>query len=91
MRLEWDETKRRANLRKHGIDFANAEEVFDAITITIEDTRFDYGETRFITLGLLKGHVVVVTHTEQPDLIRIISMRKATKYEEANYFKEITN
>ncbi len=91
MRFEWDEAKRRVNIRKHGLDFVDAEEVFDGVTVTIEDTRFDYGETRFITLGILKGQVVVVAHTEQRDVIRIISMRKATKYEETNYFKEITD
>ena len=53
--------------------------------------RFDYDETRFITLGLLDGRVVVIAHTETQEVIRIISVRKATKNEEANYFKEITD
>ncbi len=48
---------------KHGIDFADAANVFDGLTITIEDTRFDYGETRFLTPGLLRTHVVVIVHT----------------------------
>lgn len=91
MRFEWDEAKRRLNVRRHGIDFVDAVEVFDGITLTIEDTRFDYGETRYVTLGLLKGRVVVITHTEQDDVIRIISVRKATKNEEANYFKQIAD
>ncbi len=91
MRYEWDEAKRRANLRKHGIDFADAAQVFAGTTVTIEDTRFDYGETRFVTLGLLKTKVVVIVHTEEDDSIRIISIRKATKNEEANYFKEIAD
>lgn len=89
VRFEWDEAKRRANLRKHGIDFADAVQVFDGITVTIEDTRFDYGETRFLTLGLLRAHVVVIAHTETEEVIRLISVRKATKNEEANYYKEI--
>lgn len=91
MRFEWDEAKRRLNVRRHGIDFVDAVEVFDGITLTIEDTRFDYGETRYVTLGLLKGRVVVIAHTEQDDVIRIISIRKATKNEEANYFKQIAD
>lgn len=91
MRFEWDEAKRRVNIRKHGIDFIDVPGVFRGVTVTIEDTRFDYGETRFITLGLLKEHVVVVAHTEQDDLIRFISVRKATKNEEKNYFTQIAD
>ena len=89
MRIDWDETKRRANLRKHGLDFNDAEEAFSAITHTVEDRRFSYGEQRFVTLGLLRDMVVVITHTEARDRIRIISMRKATRNEEALYFQNI--
>ncbi len=65
MEFEWDENKRLSNIRKHGIDFADAEAVFEGDTVTVEDNRFDYGEVRFITLGLLEGDVVVVVYTEQ--------------------------
>ena len=91
MRFEWNEAKRRTNIRKHGIDFVGIDQVFDGVTLTIEDTRLDYGETRFVTLGLLEGRVVVVAHTEHNDAIRIISVRKATQYEETNYFKKIAD
>lgn len=91
MRYEWDEAKRRLNLRKHGIDFADAVHVFDDLTVTIEDTRFDYGETRFLTLGLLRARVVVIVHTETETVIRLISVRKATKNEEAYYYQEIAD
>ena len=91
VRYEWDETKRRINLRKHSIDFADAVHVFDGLTVTIEDTRFDYGETRFLTLGLLRTHVVVIVHTETEAVIRLISVRKATKNEEAHYYQEIAD
>jgi uncharacterized DUF497 family protein len=50
----WDEAKRRANLKKHGIDFVDAEKIFRGITLTAEDTREAYGERRFLTLGLLE-------------------------------------
>jgi len=60
--FEWDEIKRQTNIRKHGIDFVDVPTVFDGVTVTIEDTRYNYGETRFITLGLLKSHVIVVVH-----------------------------
>ena len=53
--------------------------------------RFDYGENRFITLGLLNGIVLVVVHIETDTIIRVISARKATKNEEKSYFKEIAD
>ncbi len=86
----WDEAKRRLNLRNHGIDFADAEKIFRGVTFTAEDTREDYGEQRFLTLGLLEDQVVSVAHTEQGDEIRIISIRKATKHEARFYFSQIT-
>ena len=89
--FEWDETKRQTNIRKHSIDFVDVPSLFDGITVTFEDTRYDYGETRFITLGLLKSHVIVVVHTEHDQNIRIISARKATIHESELYFKQITD
>ena len=86
----WDEAKRRLNLRKHGIDFADANRIFRGVTFTAEDTREDYGEQRFLTLGLLEDQVLSVTHTEQGEEIRIISIRKATKHEARFYFSQIT-
>ena len=86
----WDEAKRRLNLRKHGIDFADANRIFRGVTFTAEDTREDYGEQRFLTLGLLEDQVVSVAHTEQGEEIRIISIRKATKHEARFYFSQIT-
>jgi len=91
VRYEWDEPKRQANIRKHGIDFVGIEEVFAGATVTLPDDRFDYGESRFITLGLLSSHLVVIAHTETENVIRIISARKATKNEEISYFKEIAD
>ena len=89
MRIAWNETKRRTNLRKHGLDFADAQGVFNGITFTMEDRRFDYDEQRFITLGMLRDVVVVIAHTESGSTIRIISMRKATRNEEIVYFETI--
>jgi uncharacterized DUF497 family protein len=87
--FEWDETKRRSNLRKHGIDFVGVEELFEGVTVSILDDRADYGEERFVTFGLLDGRVVA--HTETNTAIRVISVRKATKDEESSYFKEIAD
>jgi uncharacterized protein len=52
------------------------------------DDRYDYEELRFITLGMLKGIVITIAHTETEEVIRIISARKATRYEEESYFKK---
>jgi uncharacterized DUF497 family protein len=93
MRFEWDETKRRANLRDHEIDFAavEKEETFAGETVTRLDDRFEYGERRFLTLGLLRGEVVAIIHTETDEVVRLISVRKASKNEENIYFKEVKN
>ena len=87
MKFEWDEAKRQTNLRNHKLDFADAEMVFSGITFTFEDDRFEYGEARFITLGLLRETAVVIAHTERNDAVRVISMRKATKNEQRLYFE----
>lgn len=89
MRFEWDEDKRRINLRRHNIDFLDAEAVFAGRTVTFEDTRLHYGERRFVTFGLLQGRTVAVAHTEREDAIRIISIRKASKHEERSYFSQV--
>ena len=88
-RFEWDEAKRIANIEKHGIDFADVPSMFDGDVITIEDQRFDYDETRYITIGLMKSLILVVAHTDTEQAIRIISARKASKNEEKQYFDEI--
>ncbi len=89
--FSWDETKRSANLRKHGIDFRDAPKIFRGFTLTAEDDRETYGERRFLTLGLLEDQVVPVAHTERGKDIRIISIRKATKHEARFYFSQITD
>jgi hypothetical protein len=89
MKFMWDEAKRLNNVHKHGIDFIGCESIFAGLTLTMEDDRFDYGEQRFVTLGLLEGRVVVVVRTEANEVIRIISTRKAKRREQALYFKGI--
>lgn len=89
MEFDWDVAKRRVNLRNHGIDFVDIEKLFEGETVTILDDRFDYGEQRFLTFGMLEGRVVVVAHTENDYKIRLISARRATKNEEESYYKEI--
>ncbi len=65
--------------------------IFKFETVTVIDDRFEYEEVRYQTLGLLKSHVILVVHTESETVIRIISARKATKYEEKIYFDRIAN
>jgi uncharacterized protein len=89
MEFEWDEDKRLTNLRKHGVDFVDVPSIFDGDTIMVEDNRYNYGEQRFVTFGLLQYTIVAVVHTEYDSLIRIISARKATKYEQQIYFQQI--
>ncbi|HSK74496.1 MAG TPA: BrnT family toxin [Pyrinomonadaceae bacterium] len=89
MRIEWDENKRLINLQKHGIDFADVWQIFDFDTVMDVDERFDYGEIRYLTFGFLRGDVIVVAHTQDDDVFRIISARKAEKYEQEIYFKAI--
>lgn len=91
MKFEWDEQKCLINLQRHGIDFADVRQVFVNERRTIIDNRFDYGEIRFFTLGLLNGRVVAVSHTETDEIIRIISARKANKNEQAKYYNESRN
>ncbi len=91
MRFEWDEAKRKSNLKTHGLDFADAELVFSGLTASYEDDRFPYNEQRFITLGLLRGVPVSIVHTEAQDVIRVISFRRATHYETAFFFETIAD
>jgi uncharacterized DUF497 family protein len=87
MRYTWDEAKRRANLQKHGLDFVDAEKVFDSPLVLIEDTREVYDEQRMIGIGLLDFLVVLIVHVESDEEIRVISMRKADSDETDLYYK----
>lgn len=85
MAYQWDRDKAIANLRKHGIDFADAVSVFsDDLAITISDERFD--EERFVTIGVdAFGRILIVVYTLRDEEIRIISARKATRQERQQY------
>ena len=85
----WDERKRKVNLAKHSIDFRDAYEIFDGPLVIVEDTREDYGEPRYVALGLLQGVVVSVAYTERRDEVRIISIRKALKHEARFFLSQI--
>ncbi len=86
MKLVWDEAKRISNLRTHGLDFADAEEVFRGPVAERVDVRHDYGEERLVGAGFLRHLVVVLVYTEpEPGTIRVISLRKAQKHEQERF------
>jgi uncharacterized DUF497 family protein len=89
MKSEWDEAKNRKNLEKHGLSFEDAEQVFSGPCVTFEDDRFDYGEKRLITLGLLARRLVVIAHSPRDERTRIISMRKGNRREQEAYQKRL--
>ena len=85
MRITFDPTKRDRTLAERGLDFARAEEVFAGKVFIREDDRFDYGEDRWITVGLLDERMVVVVWTQRGNARHVISMRKANEREQARY------
>ena len=87
--ITWDEPKRRENLRKHGIDLADCEVVFDAPLATAEDDREAYGEQRLQSLGLFYGVVVFLVWVDRPAAPHLISVRKATRHEEQRYWQTV--
>jgi hypothetical protein len=83
----WDESKRRKNIKDHGLDFVGCDAIWDNFTITREDVRQAYGERRWVTFGLLEGTVAVMVYTERRTGSHIISLRKAVKHETRYYFE----
>jgi uncharacterized DUF497 family protein len=85
MGFQWDPAKARANLRKHGVDIADAIGAFeDPLALTLDDPHPD--EDRFLTLGLdLLGRVIVANWTWRDEDIRLISARKATPKQRRQY------
>lgn len=75
MDFAWDEAKRRENLRKHKVDFAEAPEMFDGPMLVQADVRHDYGEDRSIGYGFVGNRVMAIAFTEhQPGVVRVISL-----------------
>ena len=86
MDFEWDERKNRANIAKHGVGFATASRIFEGPVFTAVDERFDYGEVRENSIGMVNGVLVlVITHTDRAGRIRIISARPAQRAERTIY------
>jgi uncharacterized DUF497 family protein len=92
MKFEWDEVKNRTNIRKHGFDFAEAEEMFRRALLVRPDAREEYGEERWIAIGMVRDRIAFVAFAEaSDDTIRIISLRKANHEEREEYEKAIQN
>jgi uncharacterized DUF497 family protein len=88
--FEWDEDKNQENIRKHGFDFNDAWKIFEGPLLLDLDSRTDYGEDRWIVIGLLGSRTVVVTFTLRgAQTIRIISLRKASRHERKKLEEEI--
>jgi uncharacterized protein len=85
MDIEYPPIKRDATLAERGVDMARAAEIFGGDTLTVEDDREDYGETRLITIGFLDGRMVVMVWTQRGAARRIISLRKANEREQKAY------
>jgi uncharacterized DUF497 family protein len=85
MEIEYPPAKRDATFAERGLDMARAVEIFDGATLTVEDDRQDYGETRQITIGFLDARMVVMVWTQRGTVCRIISLRKANEREQRAY------
>ena len=82
MRITFDPTKRDKALSERGLDFDDAELIFAGITLEVEDTRRNYGETRVICYGMLEGRMIVVGYTPRGADRHVFSMRKANEREQ---------
>ncbi|MTV40177.1 BrnT family toxin [Duganella radicis] len=85
--ITWDEKKRIANLKKHGVDFADLGKLFDRFMYSEEDTSAHYDEVRVKSLCWHEDRVVRLIWIDRNDSARLISCRKATNYETRTYFE----
>jgi len=87
MKIEWDPKKAKSNFEKHGVSFEEeATALSDPMAATGADPDHSLSEERYVTFGVSeKGRLVVVSHTEKDQTIRIISARKASKGERKLY------
>lgn len=85
MKITFDPAKRDKTFSERGLDFADAGEVFAGVTLDIDDDRHDYGERRVITVGHLRGRMVIVVWTPRGQVRHIISMRKANDREKTRF------
>lgn len=85
MEIEWDETKRQSNIEKHKVDLLVAALIFEDWTLTEQDERFNYGEVRFRSVGLVDGVCYVLIHTERAGRTRLISAWQGGQRDKRKY------
>jgi uncharacterized DUF497 family protein len=92
MKFVWNEQKNESNITKHGFDFTDAHRIFGQPMLIALDDREDYGEERWIGVGLLDNRIVVIVYSEpDEDTIRVISLRKALTQERKHYEHYLQN
>jgi uncharacterized DUF497 family protein len=93
MRITFDPAKGAWTLEHRGLDFLDAQSVLEGLNFTVEDVRRDYGEVRWITLGPLRGRMVVIVWTPRlsgdEHVVHVISMRKANEREKARFENQL--
>lgn len=91
MRVEFDPAKDDSNRAKHGVSLQAATGFDWDTALEREDDRFDYGEVRFVAIGLIETrlYVIVFTQGSDDDAVRIISLRPAEKHEARFYDGEV--
>lgn len=89
MIYEWDETKRIANLAKHGVDFTLADDFAWDSALIAPDQRFEYGEARFFAIGWIGERLHVLVFTPRAKSVRVIGLRKANTREVTLYETKI--
>jgi uncharacterized DUF497 family protein len=88
LEFEWDDAKAAENYTRHGVSFDLAKKVFnDPFAVERIDDRQDYGEERYIIIGLADGELLFVAYTEREERIRLISARRAIRHEQDDYFR----
>jgi len=89
LRIEWNNSKAKANYVKHGVGFELAERVFkDPFAVEVLDDGQDYGDERFVIIGMVEGRIFYVVYTERKDVIQIISARSANRHKQESYLEE---
>ena len=89
MEFEWNSNKATINLAKHNVSFHEASTAFgDPLSITFPDPDHPYDEERYITIGeSIQGQLLIISHTDRGQRIRIISARRVTRQERKNIRK----
>lgn len=89
MKITYDSAKQAETWRERAVDFNDAAKVFDGPTFDRQDDRFDYGETRVVTVGRLDGRMMIIVWTQRGDARHVISMRKANAREQSRFGRQI--